>query len=88
MSCITSCQTSYGLRILGNYKILGKSQNFIEWEPSANTFCQNGKFVNTSKKLVEKQKLNFSRSALFHMKTRDKLKYFVNDCLWKKIFCF
>ena len=29
---------------------------------------------------LEKQKLNFSRSALFHRKTRVSLKYFVNDC--------
>ena len=31
-------------------------------------------------KTLEKQKLNFSRSALFHMKTGVSLKYFVNDC--------
>ena len=31
-------------------------------------------------KSLEKQKLNFSCSALFHMKTRVSLKYFVNDC--------
>ena len=31
-------------------------------------------------KSYEKQKLNFSCSALFHMKTRVSLKYFVNDC--------
>ena len=30
-------------------------------------------------KTPEKQKLNFSRSALFRMKTRVSLKYFVND---------
>ena len=29
----------------------------------------------------ENQKLNFSRSALFHMKIRVSLKYFVNDCM-------
>ena len=28
----------------------------------------------------QKVKLNFSSSALFHMKTRVCLKYFVNDC--------
>ena len=28
-------------------------------------------------KTLEKKKLNFSRSALFHMKTRVSLKYFV-----------
>ena len=31
-------------------------------------------------KTLEKQKLNFSRIALFHIKTRLSLKYFVNDC--------
>ena len=31
-------------------------------------------------KAFEKQKLNFSRGALFHMKTRVRLKYFVGDC--------
>ena len=31
-------------------------------------------------KTVKKQKLNVSRSALFYMKTRVSLKYFVNDC--------
>ena len=30
-------------------------------------------------KSTEKQKLNISRSALFYMKTRVCLKYFVND---------
>ena len=39
--------------------------------------------ILTSKKIFEKQKLNFSRSALFHMKTRLTLKCFVNDGLWK-----
>ena len=34
-------------------------------------------------KISWKQKLNFSRSALFNMKTRVSLRYFVNDCLWK-----
>ena len=34
-------------------------------------------------KALEKQKLNFSRRALFHMKTRVSLKYFVNDCSFK-----
>ena len=26
------------------------------------------------------ENLSFSRSALFHMKTRDFIKYFLNDC--------
>ena len=39
-------------------------------------------FVNASKQTFERQKLNLSRSALFHMKTRFSLKYFVNDSLF------
>ena len=31
-------------------------------------------------------KLNVFRRALFHMKTRASLKYFVSYCLWKLIF--
>ena len=31
-------------------------------------------------KTLEKQKLNFFRCALFNMKTRDSLKYFVSYC--------
>ena len=31
-------------------------------------------------KTPEDQKLNFSRRALFHKKTRVSLRYFVNDC--------
>ena len=38
------------------------------------------KALFTLAKTLEKQKLNFSRSALFHMKTRVSLKYLVNDC--------
>ena len=36
--------------------------------------------VNTSKRLHENRKLNFSLSALFYMKTRVSLKYFVRGC--------
>ena len=41
--------------------------------------------LRLEKNLV-KQKLNFSRSALFVMKIRVSLKHFVNDCLWKHLF--
>ena len=44
--------------------------------------------VPRRKKTLEKQKLNFSRSALFHMKTRVKifsLKYFEDDCRCKNL---
>ena len=37
---------------------------------------------------MEKRKLNFSCSALFHMKTTASLKYFVNDCRCKYFFAF
>ena len=38
------------------------------------------KILSVLVKITEKQKLNFSHSVLFHMKTRVCLKYFVNDC--------
>ena len=41
-------------------------------------------FNSTSKSLL-KNKLNFSHSVLFHIKTKDCLKYFVNDC--SSFFC-
>ena len=51
--------------------------------PSAHSSSQNENIVSASKNqklaVKEKQKLNFSRSELFHMKTRVCLKYFVND---------
>ena len=34
-------------------------------------------------KIHEKQKLNFSRCAIFHVKTKNSLRFFVDDCLWK-----
>ena len=37
-------------------------------------------FWKTEIELLPKEKLNFCRSALFHMKTRVGLKYFLNDC--------
>ena len=37
-------------------------------------------------KSLKEQKLKFSGSAKFYMKTRLSLKYFVNDCLWKHFF--
>ena len=32
---------------------------------------------------LEKSSLNFTRSALFLMKIKVSLKYFINGCLWK-----
>ena len=68
------------ISILENYEILEKSQNFIEGESSGHSSCQNENFVHSKKKKVSKQKINFSHSPLFHMKTKICLKYFVNDC--------
>ena len=41
-------------------------------------FLPKSKFCQHQQKTLEKQKLNFSRSALFHMKTRVYLKCFVH----------
>ena len=57
------------LTILGNQEISGMSQNFIGLEPSAQSYSQNGNFVNTSKSLL---------------KTNVCLQYFVNGCLCKE----
>ena len=56
------------LVIIGNQEISGKC-------PSVQSLCQNENFVNTSKKTLEKQKINVTRSALFHMETRVSLRY-------------
>ena len=38
------------LRILGNQEISSKCLKFIEWKPSAQSYCKNEHFVNTSQK--------------------------------------
>ena len=38
------------------------------------------KILSILAKTIEKQKLNFFRSALFHMETRVSLKYLWNGC--------
>ena len=48
-------------------------------QPSAQCSFRNENFVNTSKKML-KTVIELFRSALFHMKTRASLKYFVNEC--------
>ena len=74
------------LRILGNQVISGNCLNCIEWEPSVQSPDQNKCFCYNQKKTLEKQKLNFSRCALFHMKTRVSLRYFVSYCVSKHFF--
>ena len=44
------------------------------------SFTPEMEILSTLAKSSEKKKLNFSLSALFHMKTRVCLKYFVRDC--------
>ena len=73
------------LTILWNSEMSEKSPNFIELLPIVQPSYQNENFFNTSKKR-KKEKFNFSRSFLFHMKTRVYLKYFVHDCTWKQGF--
>ena len=41
--------------------------------------------LSVLEKSPEKWKLNFSRSALFHMKSKAGLKYFVNDWCFETI---
>ena len=41
----------------------------MELLPFAQSLCRNKNAARTSKNPIEIQKLNFSRSALFHMKT-------------------
>ena len=48
-------QVTKGLQTwdLGNQGISGKSQNFIEWEPYAQSSCQNKIVANTIKKRLK-----------------------------------
>ena len=75
-------------RILGNKVISGNCLNCIEWQPSVQSPYQSECFCYYQKKTLEKQKLNFSRCALFHMKTRVSLRYFVIYCVWKLFFYY
>ena len=43
------------LRILRNWEMSGKSYNFIELQPSAQSFSQNENFVSINKKLLKKR---------------------------------
>ena len=44
------------LRVLGNLEISGKSQDFMELQPSAQSFSENLSFVKTCKKLLKNRK--------------------------------
>ena len=64
------------LKKLGKFRIMSKLHGSITQCP---VFLPKIKFCQYQQK-TSKQKLNFSRSALFHMKTRVFLKYFVRGC--------
>ena len=66
------------LTILGNYETSGKSQKFIETQPTAQSSFQIENFFSTNKKSLKKEIELFHR-ALFHVKTRVCLEYFVHD---------
>ena len=76
-SCFTSCQTTQDL---GNIRKISKLYRII-----AQCLVRFHKtFGQYQQKYPKKQKLTYSHSALFHMKFRVCLNYFVNDCLWKQ----
>ena len=68
------------LRKTRNIRKISKLHRMIVWCP---VILPKWKFRWCWQKTFDKQ-TNFFRSALFHMKTRVSLKYFVNDCLWHK----
>ena len=55
----------------------------MELLPIALPSSKKENFVSTSK-YFPKNRIFFCRSALFHMKTRVCLIYFVNHCFWKQ----
>ena len=100
-SCLTSCRTTatafspmggaqcphkkkkLDLRKLGNIRKLSKPDRMIAqrpFSPPKRKICQ------YYQKTLEKQNLNLPRCALFHMKTRVSVKYFVSHCLCKLLF--
>ena len=60
----------------------GKSENFIELWSSAQVSPK----IKISLIVGKNSRKNFSRSALFRMKARVCLKYFVHDCIRKEFF--
>ena len=67
-------------------KIQENLKNFIRLLVSDMFSSQSGNFVNASKRLLEKERLNFSRSSPYYMKTRVYLRYFFHDSLWRRVF--
>ena len=58
-NCLYELLNDLKLRIIGNYELSGKSQNFIELLPSAQFFIQNENFISTSKSLLKNKNLTF-----------------------------
>ena len=69
------------LRSLENYEKLKKCLNFTEWWPSTKSSCQNGNFINTSRKLLARRNETFPLVHYFTWKLE-----FVSDILWVIVF--
>ena len=74
-SCLKSSWTASDW---GSMEISANSQNFIV-KHSAQSSSQNGIFFDTSRKLLKNRNWIFP-IALFHIKTRLCLKYFIHNC--------
>ena len=74
---------TYDIRNLKNIRKILRIHEFIIQCP---VFLPKCKFCKQLQKLTEIQKMNFSQSALFHMKSEVCLKFFVLDCRLKQIF--
>ena len=77
-SCSTSCQTTenLGSQGIGKYQENLKTSKSYSLVPSLPLKM---KFLSILAKTSLKQRMNFSRSVLFHMKISACLKYFVRD---------
>ena len=67
------------LKILGNWEISGKSQSFIELQPSAQLPSKIESFINTSKKLLKNRNWTLPVVPYFTRKL-EFASYFVHDC--------
>ena len=64
---------------------VSKPHSMTAWCPAP---CQANVFVSSSKNVPKKWPLNFSRGALFYIKSRVSRQYFQTDWLWKHFFDF
>ena len=79
-SYLTSCQTTQGLGSQDLRKHQESLKTYSNYELVHSLLAKMKNSSILTKKYLEKQKLNSSRIALLHMKTRVCLKFFVNDC--------